>query len=404
MLEVTGTLKGKVYKEDILTADQLAEAFGVADIFEERAPTTGLFETRTLTFKLNTENPNVVKRNRADGKLRYPTAYQLTTFINGFFEGANLQIRYYRSKVNGGPNLRPRYSPARLRMNGKAKPINLARDKEEALFWLLFPHCKDSPLHDPKRHIAAYVLEDKEKMAQAKFQRESLELQLRSSIMQLPDDLAIQIALGIQVGRRTIPQDEAQSAVSAKVALIELAKMNPQAVRDAMSSKGTMIDGAIVLAKRRGLIHIAPGDNQKNAWYYSDSLGGERIIGLPAKGNPNKELAKYLSSREAWINFQEITGITETEAKISEAPPVEEAAEEVSEEAAIIQEGLANRCIVLHPTEDKIYIMEPSGHFQDRALLVVKDRKTWKEELLNRANRAIAGRVKKRLEEGALAV
>ena len=391
MLEVTGTLKGKVYKEEILTADQLAEAFNL-----------NFFEKDKATFKLNTENTNIVKRNRADGKLRYPNSYQLTTFINGFFEGANLQIRYYRSKVNNGPNLAPRYTPTRLRMNGKAKPLNFSKDKEEALFWLLFPHCKDSPLHDPRRHIAAYVVEDLEKTAQVKFQKETLDLQLRSSIMRLSDDLAVQIALGIKVGRRSIPAEEAGHPVSAKVALIELAKIDPSAVQAAMSSKSTMVDGAIVLAKKRGLIRVAPGENQKNAWYYADSLGGERIIGLPAKGNANKELANYLSSREAWMNFQEMTGLSVNEsgdevAQVDNVP-------ELNEDAQVIQEGIEGRCVVLHPTEDKVYIMETTGHLQDRALLVIKDRKTWKEELLTRANKMIAGRVKKRLEEGALAV
>ena len=163
-----------------------------------------------------------------------------------------------------------------------------------------------------------------------------------------------------------------------------------------------MVDGAIVLAKKRGLIRVAPGENQKNAWYYADSLGGERIIGLPAKGNANKELAKYLSSREAWMNFQEMTGLSVNEsgdeiAQVDNVP-------ELNEDAQVIQEGIEGRCVVLHPTEDKVYIMETTGHLQDRALLVIKDRKTWKEELLTRANKMIAGRVKKRLEEGALAV
>lgn len=394
MLEVTGTLKGKVYHEEILTADQLAELFGLTETLQRR---------EGITFKLNVDNPNVVKRNRADGKMRFPNSYQLTTFINGFFEGANLQIRYYRSKVNNGPNLRPRYSPTRLRMNGKAKAINFRRDKEEALFWLLFPHCKDSPLHDPKRHLAAYVMEDIEKTAALRLNRESLDLKLRTAIMELEDDMAVQIALGIKVGRRSIPPQEAEHPVSAKVALIELSKLDPNAMRDALASKSTMIDGAVVLAKKRGLILIAPGDNQKNAWYYADSLGGERIIGLPANGNPNKELAKYLSTREAWINFQEITGLKEG-VKETEAQVIATENVPVDEDAAVIQQGLDERCVVLHPTEDKVYIMEPTGHLQDRALLVIKDRKTWKEELLSRANKMIAGRVKKRLEEGALAV
>lgn len=395
MLEVTGTLNGKVYKEEILTADQLAKEFGL-DFFNDK---------ERITFKLNEDNPNVVKKNRADGKMRYPNSYQLTTFINGYFNGANLQIRYYRSKVNRGPNLMPRYSPTRLRMNGKAKPLNLKKDKEEALFWLLFPTCKNSPLHDPRSHTAAYVMQDIAASAQAKFHRESLELKLRTSIMKLPDDLAVQIALGIKIGRLSIPMEEAENPISAKVALIEMSKKNPEGVRDAMASKSTMVDGAIIIAKRKGLIKIAPGANSKNAWYYADSLGGEEILRLPAKGNPNKELGKYLANREAWINFQEITGIKPDSGVMSETPSESaEVTEEMDEDAQVIQEGILNRCIVLHPTEDKVYIMEPSGHLQDRALLVIKDRKTWKEELLSRANKMIAGRVRKRLEEGAAAV
>lgn len=393
MLEVTGTLKGKIYKEEIVTAEYLMEAFGL-DFLKGK---------EKVTFKLNEDNPNVVKKNKADGKLRFPASFGFTTFINGFYEGANLQIRYYTSKVNNGPNLKPKYTPNRLRMNGKAKPLNTTQDKEEALFWLLFPHCKDSPLHDPRRHPAVYLLDDVEKTAKVKMEKEALELKLRTSILGLPDDLAVQIALGIKLGRYSIPPEEAENPVSAKVALIELAKRDPGGLQDAMSSKPVMIDGAIVLAKKRGLIHIAPGANQKKAWYYADSLGGERIIPLPSKGNPNKELAKYLSTREAWMNFQEITGIGKKE---GEAPEVAEElpAFEMNEDAKVIQEGIDNRCVVLHPKENKVYIMEPSGHLQDRALLIIKDRKTWKEELLSRANSMIAGRVRKRLEEGAVVV
>lgn len=393
MLEVTGTLNGRVLEEAIISADELIEAFNLDFPYDSPA----------VTFKINKDNHNVVTTNRADNRPRSANKWNLTPFISGFYNGANVQIRYYQSKIPQGLGKKARYTPNRVEFAGKSRSVNLATKKEEAVFMMLFPLCGQSPLRDPRRHGIVYNVADPGKAAQVEFSKESANYELQGKIFALTDEMASMIALGYKAGGRSIPQDTAINPVSARVALLNLAKADPKSVYEALASQPTLIAGTVVHAAANHLIELKNTHTGKRAWHYSTALGGDMITEVPAKGNPKDHLAKYLLNRQAWINFQQVTAIAKPGSLETQIEEQRKSSD--SEEETLAREAIESRIVALHPTEDKIYILEPGGHFQDRALLVIKgSRDNWREELISRTNKIITGRLKARMESAVNAI
>jgi len=387
MLEVTGILNGQSVKNKIISATELMEALKV------RLPAN----QDIIRFNLNTKSNTVITLNKADGKERYANSFLLTTYINGFYEGQNIQIRYYTSKIDRGGDRPPRYTPEKLTFQGKSQSLSVQTDLEKIVFMYLFPLCSDSPIRDPKYHEVVYSLYDVAKHTDEKWQREELFQEVRSLILNLPDVSAVNIARGIKIGKKKIPVDMQAGARSAKIAMLEMAKDHPGEMHRALTSMDVQVIGAVTEAIEKGFVKQDRKGNVLN-WHYGDLLGGEKITSLKVGENPKQALIDHLMNREAWINFQQVIHSAVGVDSSSQKEEVTEV-KAVDPDLADILQAIEERMVTIHPSEDKIYIMEASGHLQDRALLAVDNRETWKEELIDRSNKIILGRIRKRLNE-----
>lgn len=381
MIELTGTVNGKMYENQRMTPDELIDIFNL--------PING---ADRIVFRLDEENGNVVATNLADGQKRFPVRQGLITAFAGMYKGSSIHIRYYESKTNSGKD-NIKYFPNKLYFNGIQTTLNLHTSKEKAVYMMLFPWCKESPLRSPRKE-PVYLVYDRVKNAKAKLKDSKLFSELMDTIMQSGDDYITQIAYGIKVQGARVASDDAKHPATARMALLEMARKYPDDTYTAFHALTTRIVGAVTDAKERKLIKSITTPS-KVTWEYSDELGGDVLVELKNDGDPTRKLIEYLSDSGNWNKF---TSRAFAESAVVESEVTGDPAD--MDNADLIEAGIKARILVVHPQEDKVYLMDENSQFDGRALMILKGaRENWKRELSEGMTNIQRNRLIKRLTD-----
>jgi len=376
MLSVTGTYKGEPVEDKIVPAKELIEYF--------KLPVDPKKQAR-VQFELDKKSKGVIAKNLADGKERYSPRGMMKPLINGSYEGDSIEIRYYERKSQRGKNTV--YSPNRVHFSGKRMGIDTNQNLEQAVFFMLHPWCVDSPVRR-RNAIGRYRLYSAEAAGHAKIKEVEKFSRVREMILKATDAQALRVAKALSHKSRLIAKDETNYPSTAKAALLMLAQRKPDAVQGAFGSPEMEVIGTAMQAQDDGLIEMSPNRMGRNAWFYKD--GGE-IVSVP-KGKPVfNELVKHLQDPGEFERF--VSQVYPGEVAKQEAPKVD-----YDDYAAVLEAGVDEGFVMIHPSEDKVYIMV-DNQFQDRALKVIDDRDNWKQELLENATKAQANRVRKLIEK-----
>jgi hypothetical protein len=130
MLELTGTLKNKVYNQEVVSSEQLAELTGAPKKIKGD-------EQHILEIC-----PNLVKVT-PEGQMNYPRGISQQGMTELQIDGDTVSLRYYKRKNQTGPGMFT-YSPTHVEFKG-LKNAYTAADYEQFLFLYLSSICKDSP-------------------------------------------------------------------------------------------------------------------------------------------------------------------------------------------------------------------------------------------------------------------
>ena len=378
MIELTGTVKGQMFDNKRVTPDELIDIFNL--------PING---AEKIVFRLDESNRNVVAINLASGQKRFPTRHGLITAFAAMYEGSSISIRYYESKTELQKG-NTKYFPNKLYFTGIQTTLNLMTNKEKAVFMMLFPWCKESPFRSPRKE-PVYLVHDRVKNAKAKLKDSKTFSELMETIMKSGDDYITQIAYGIKVQGTKVASDDAKHPATARMALLDMARKYPEDTHTAFHSLTTRITGAIVDAKNQKLIKVVTTPT-KIIWTYSEELGGDVLVAMKNTGEPTRRLIEYLSEAGHWNKF------TGRIFKNPEDPTVETTDPSDMNNKELIEAAILAHCLVLHPQEDKVYIMDANSQFESRSLMILTGpRENWKEELLERLSNVQRNRLTKRL-------
>lgn len=378
MIEITGTINGELYEDRRMTADQIIDLFGLPVNGQDR-----------IIFRLNEKNKNVVAKNLADGKPRFPVKQGLITTFNGMYNGSSIQVRYYERKVERSKG-EVRYFPDKVYFDGLQTSFNLDRDREKAVFMMLFPWCKESPFRPPRKAFV-YQVHDRVKNAKAKLTDNVKFAEVMENIMKSSDDLIRQVAYGIKVKGKRVNHEDAKFPATARMALLDMARENPADTYNAFHSTAVRMAGAVIDAKEQKKIKSRVSGG-KVYWEFSDDLGGDVFVEFKNHGDAVAQLIKHLSDVNNWNAF---TSRVYDGADIETEVPAEPADMENSE---LIDTAIRAKVLTIHPKEDKVYLMDENSQFESRALMILDGgREGWKEELAQNMSAVQRNRILKKL-------
>ena len=215
MLAITGNLNGKPVEDQIISASDVIKLFNL--------PISK--DAEKIVFELDKKSKGVIAINPVDGSERFAYRSMLKPIATGTYKNESYTVQYYntrRQNNKGGYT----YSPNRVDFMGKRHSINTDQDLEKAVFFLLHPWCKDSPLRN-RNSISRYKLFSAEKESMLKIQEEERHAKLRDMVLQMDDARGIRIAKAISHKHGgTIPQSGTETAATAKASLLVLMREN----------------------------------------------------------------------------------------------------------------------------------------------------------------------------------
>lgn len=384
MIEVTGIIKGKMCEGAVVSAKDLIEEFKLP-ISDQR-----------IQFELAESQ---IAINMADGKERYSDTRMYKPFITGSYNGNNYVIRYYKTRVDQGPQKPPKYTPARLVYLNRSHVIDPASNLEEAVIFALHPLCAKSPFRNPRGKYD-YTIASPAEDAKAKLRREVLRDDIRRQILQGTDEWVIMIAAGIHLIHRAFAADVLNDAMQSRVALLDFADKNLALMADTIDSPHVRAVGSAAKALEQGLIRIATGSGARQSWYYGEKIGSSEICKIPAGRDAKEILVDYLSVADQRDEF--LTRIGKVN-RVEVSAPGEEVREiDLDDPSAVIRALKSQGAINIHPGELKVYQVV-NGQYDGRAFCKLDSVENWIDQMIEKAqnNKPMMNRLKSLLKNGA---
>lgn len=236
MFILTGEFKGEAVQDRVTTADELINLFGLKNIAD--------FGQKQLYFVVDESQYS----KHPDGTKAVVANRRVAPVVEGIFNGVNYSIRYYSSMSRKpiGKDIQINYKPDRVQFRGTANAFVLPDAKELAVFWLLYKGTEQSPFRHARSGRPILKYQNTRVNEQVKFEAAERLTQLRSKILSLDDSLAIFYAKGFRKGNYTISRDRCETALGAKVALLEALEKFPTEFGDIVESASTYMLGVVM--------------------------------------------------------------------------------------------------------------------------------------------------------------
>lgn len=254
MFQLTGTVGGKTYEENDISAKELLGIFSIDE---------NIFSGR-VNFKLH---KSMVKKDRLTGAEKFNRKRSYKTTIEGTHKGHSIFVRYYSQKVRKSKD-EISYKPERLYCKGKKFSKDSSRQFEEAVFFYIHPSNAKSPLRRDRQRIS-YIHFDPKLDAVATLALMATEDEIKREILAMDDYSALRVAKGITVKSQSIQISAYTSAEEAKLSLVKLLQKNPSEFEKSYRSIRTIVVGMVKDAIDRGFVYNKINTQGMHVWYWS---------------------------------------------------------------------------------------------------------------------------------------
>ncbi len=303
------------------------------------------------------------KRDRY-GQRKESNQVILNPYFNAVFEGEQFTLRYYSNK-NKRSDQTISYLPKKIRFNGTK--VFGDREQEVALFLYLHPQNASSPFAS---RLTFVKTSDKVAESQLKLDAARQAAIIQATIINEADlDKIQRVARGFKYKGETISTINTTDPTMAKVALLDMAKKYPFAVKEALEDAETIVRGVIGIAEDTGKIAL-----RNNSWY----IDRELYLTVDKFEDPVDKLQWHLSDN---------ANLTKFLAKIYKA---EDKVEAAIEEMNIVQQAIDAGRIGL--IDGKAWVLNENG---EKTGLPIGKFESFEELLTSGLPKSTLGRIKK---------
>lgn len=284
MLQLSGTLKGKIYDNQVVSPEEFAELFGCPK------NKTG---NDVHTLELCQTHVNV----DAFGQVKYTRSITQSAAYTLNIAGSLIEVRYYTSKVMTAPS-QFKYLPDNIQFTGRSNDYTQS-EYEKFLFLYASPMCANSPssAQDP-----AYQHHDPQAIERAAEAKSLRFANLIQEIQEAPDSDIIAKSRGITV--RGVGTNVAQNAGPAlhRAALIRLLSQYQEDFEKAFREDTVLVRGLAREAMYKGGVQQKTINGRK-AWVWGSN--GTVILYFAESADPFTELVSWCLAPE---NYQYAKG------------------------------------------------------------------------------------------------
>lgn len=374
MLEITGEINGKIYNSQIVSADELCDMFNI-----------------DLPQSLHLEANRVTRKKDRFGQERSLNNINAVSNIVGMYNGSQINIRYYTSKVDRDNSTK--YIPRNVKIGLPDTVYNTTENKELAVFSILYPACEQSPLRNNRRKL--YKVKDKDREADSIISEKLMLRKIEDKVlMENNISLLRRIAYGLKIERKKVPNPKDLSINQLKAELLKLFKLNPKEFSNKFDDVTVKIEGLIQEAKIANVIRLIPQGNIK-IWEYTSSQ--EEIVRI-VNQSPELGLLHHLSQPDVFkVHYPKMERLIQEKGvdKIALQQIMDDVSQPVEEKELTLDEMDNAQMVDYAINSNKIWFDESNSRvalmdgMEDLGTLVkVNNKAKWKQELIDKVNNA----------------
>lgn len=278
MYELSGSINGKNYDKQSVSAEQLNDIFNL-----------GLSKKGYITIS--------DMKKRAEPKI-----FQTSPVIRGLFDGSQVEVRYFTSKTV--KEKVTNYVPVRMIHNTGDYKISLEKNFEIAVFYALSPRTKGSPIQAPGTTYRFYV-RDKMKEAQEELDKITKIDAIKAQLYTMGEEDLRVIARGLVLSGFNIPGDKNTSVQEIKLALIKAATNFPRQFASQFEDQGIAFRGLVKRALDLNIIVQRKKDIAKTPYFMFEQTN-EFICDVPAESaNYEDYLVSYMGNANRMMEYKD---------------------------------------------------------------------------------------------------
>lgn len=364
MFSITGTINGKTYNEEIISAEELADFFDLPVKKDDKNH-----------FRVHASATSI---DLATGKPRGALTVKIPTLISGRQGNNSFIIQYFQNRTWHEVRKAYTYQPRKLALNGM-NHVFAPDAYEQAVLACLSPICATSPF---TRRRQQFEWTDPSKEARQRIKEERMRTKYRDLILNDHEAIINAVARGYRHQGHKIPNSKLSTSDDARYALLQELDKFPKSVADAYGNPEVRLLGSLQAAiDHKQIIGIDQGNNQRQ-WVFSDDHGG----GIIGKTNGPDHFAGLVQiftttgDRYSYITrLKEIQGSDEV---AKETENSEKNKKATGDPLALIREAVLKQVITYLPEENRVYLLNEKGQIEDnRALKIIEDSENWMSEL-----------------------
>jgi hypothetical protein len=385
MLEFTGKLGDEMVVGKIVTAKELIKQFNIK--FRKDGNSFFKMEGRTI------------KPDPLNGGFKYAKAIRTPTVIQGFHNGVSYEIRKYKNKSPIGNGMF-RYTPGKIDGFGGVKMTYTAQMIEMAVWYYLFPLCKESPFRqDGREYMYTFYDPIKEGEISLEFAKETA--RVLDEIFKKDDAEIMVIARGLRVRGEIVTPARDDTAALVKLKLSQLLQKYPKDFMESWKLGETAFRGTVLSFLDSGLIEVST-DAGGQFLKFNETVGGEQITRVMGAKSARDELYLYGISHKDPHEFVRDCKALELEYKQGKAASrvgnfklgktiQKEDDKRMSVDnistfnlIEVVNKAQELDVIYLDRATQKVYILTKEDEIDEKGLVIkVQNNASWKSELLN---------------------
>ena len=387
-LILNGSVYGKSYSDQTVTAEELLEIFQLKDKFKRLGT--------VLRFDLDES-----MMRKSGGEILHPQQVGLMCITSGSYEGDNFELIYFKTRVRKEAPTGTYYDfkPRKVYISGVSHAVNVKENKELAVYMFLHQNCMNSPTRKPGSRVI-YKVHDAEEKSKEAYKKNKTIMGIYEELMTDDVDVLRLKAQGLKLGNMSHRTDE-----EVRMVIVEhFEKMRSQGKMnkfvEQFNSPYSMFTGLIMEAIQRNILVQTPNRGFFDyKWGPGTDLEGRVACTVPKGETPIEALIQYaqgnyeyfLTTIEKEINKdKERAGINKYLDKIKDNwsrgimvsdldkdSEVKSAFEMDADE--LIRFALGNDALELNRLDKKVYLIS-KGEIDGEHIFVPVDHTVWVPE------------------------
>ena len=257
MLIFTGTINGKEYKEQSVSAVEIAKLGDLPEIPKNN---------QVLNLRLRAKR---IGRNRAENNAPVvPRSFRFPAVFQGQMpDGSSFTLRW-ATNSKPGKNGAASYSPSMCEFEGQIMAFSNKRNQyEKFVYFALHPHCATSPFVGSDTYFEMF---DPAAEAQAMVERQKLNAAMLNEILTVADDAKIRIkAMGLSVNGQTVSVGQHIPTQNIRLSLANLFQQAPDEFAKQWNTGETILRGLLTDAMYSGVVeHVPNAQGGRAGWVW----------------------------------------------------------------------------------------------------------------------------------------